>query len=49
MIGPVDDLPLYEAILRRLVKFEIAGAPSNGRDEFGSHHDSSEAIVRGIG
>src|SRR6185369_6707251 len=34
-----DDLPLYEAILRRLVKFEIAGATVQiGVMGFGSHH-----------
>jgi PII-like signaling protein len=34
-----EDLPLYEAILRRLMKFEIAGATVQpGIMGFGSHH-----------
>ncbi|MEO8131723.1 MAG: DUF190 domain-containing protein [Bryobacteraceae bacterium] len=34
-----DELPLYEAILRRLVQFEIAGATVQmGVMGFGSHH-----------
>jgi uncharacterized protein len=34
-----EDLPLYEAILRRLVKFDIAGATVQaGIMGFGSHH-----------
>ena len=34
-----DEVPLYEAILRRLVKFEISGATVQvGVMGFGSHH-----------
>ncbi len=34
-----EDVPLYEAILRRLVKFDIAGATVQiGVMGFGSHH-----------
>jgi PII-like signaling protein len=34
-----EDVPLYEAILRRLVRFDIAGATVQiGVNGFGSHH-----------